>query len=214
MRKLAPVFIAASVLAISSTAFAFGDKRDNKAAPSTSATTTMPSSSSNPSSSTRAPASAPMMTSSYTAPGATTRGAALEVPVTGASDATTSGSSMGAKGSMMSSGMAPAPMTSSSNTTSGAFPEVPVTGASDATTLGSSKGARGPMSSDMAPGSMSSGMAPDKSTGKSKKAAAASNDATRCDASRYPSGTAMPKDCLSGAKGGAAVGSTQGQSGK
>ena len=164
MRKLAPVFIAVSVLAVSSTAFAFGDKRDNKASPSTTTTTMPAQTSSNPSGSMSAPATtAPMTTSQYTAP------------------------------------------STSATTTTGAAPTVPVTGASDATTSGSSMGATG---------SMSSGMPADKSTGNSKKAAAASNDATKCDATRYSSSSMMPKDCLDGAKGGAAVGSTQGQSGK
>lgn len=132
MRKIAPVFIAASIFAASSTAFALGDKRD-KPAPNTASTSATTSASN----------------------GGTS---ALPKSGTTASDATTSGSSMGANGS--------------------------VGGTS----------------------------APDKATGKAKHQSAA-NDPAKCDVTRYATRAEMPKDCLDGRAGGAAVGSTQGQSG-
>jgi hypothetical protein len=133
MRKIAPVFIAASIFAASGTAFALGDKRD-KPAPNTASTSSVPASS-----------------------GGT---AALPKSGTPASDATTSGASMGA------------------NSSSG----------------------------------MSASATPDKPAG-AAKTPSASNDPAKCDVTRYATRAEMPKDCLDGRAGGAAVGSTQGQSG-
>lgn len=165
MRKLAPVFIAASVFAVSSSAFALGDKRDNRQAPNTSAATApadLPSSYANPS--TRVSSGAEGAVSSVAPKNAT-----------GASDATTLGSSTG----------------------------------TSAGTSGTALGASGSTS-----GTVSSGATTTDSSGAgSAKTAAAGNDATKCDPARYASRTDMPKDCLDGKKGGAAVGSTQGQSG-
>lgn len=169
MRKLAPVFIAASVFAVSSSAFALGDKRDNRQAPSTSAATApadLPSSYANPS--TRVSSGAEGAVSSVAPKNAT-----------GASDATTLGSSTG----------------------------------TSAGTSGTALGASGSTSGTVGNGATSTDSSSNAASQGSAKAAAAGNDATKCDPARYASRTDMPKDCLDGKKGGAAVGSTQGQSG-
>jgi hypothetical protein len=178
MRKLAPVFIAASVFAVSGSAFALGDKRDNKQAPNAATTSTQSSTSD------RANYGTSGSMSSSNAMGASSGTGAAPKNATGATDATTLGSSMG-----------------SSGVTAG--------------TSGTAMGASGATSATVGNGSSATTMG-DHTADKSKKskAAAAGNDATRCDASKYASRTEMPKDCLDGRKGGAAVGSTQGQSGK